>query len=175
MHWYWYMVNRDSRLQIENLWGTPLSMSQHLPNPLPKSAKRSTFSHKMGQKRCFFLFVFCFCRRGEVWKVHLWVQKVKFLGIAHSGPYRPKLDPGYGPSYVLFVPSLFILFTIGCQPVQAKITNTTNLSRGGCFWFDVILLIPNLIAFAAKAALVSQSYKLVSMYYMWVMCVWVEV
>ena len=56
----------------------------------PKSAKRSTFSYKMGQK-------WGFCRRVKgvrFKKSTFWVQKVHFLGV----PHPPKIDPGYGPA-----------------------------------------------------------------------------
>ena len=62
----------------------------------PKSAKRSTFSHKMGQK-------WGFCRRVKgvrFKKSSLWVQKVHFFGV----PHPPKIDPGYGPAFIPVIP-----------------------------------------------------------------------
>ena len=55
----------------------------------PKSAKRSTFRHKMGQKWGFW-------RRVKGWgsKSPLFGSKRStFLGV----PHLPKIDPGYGP------------------------------------------------------------------------------
>ena len=60
--------------------------------PPPKSAKRSTFSHKMGQK-------WGFCRRVRGVRF----KKVHFLGPKgplFGGPAPPKIDPGYGPAHV---------------------------------------------------------------------------
>ena len=56
----------------------------------PKSAKRSTFCHKVGQK-------WHFCRRVigvRFKKSTIWVQKVHFLGV----PHLLRIDPGYGPA-----------------------------------------------------------------------------
>ena len=56
----------------------------------PKSAKRSTFSHKMGQK-----WGFCSGVEGVRFKKFtFWIQKVPFFGV----PHPPKIDPGYGPA-----------------------------------------------------------------------------
>ena len=60
-------------------------------NAPPKSAKRSTFSHKMGQK-------WGFCRRVKGSEV----QKSKYplFGFKRStflGSCTPQIDPGYGP------------------------------------------------------------------------------
>ena len=62
----------------------------------PKSAKRSTFSHKVGQK-------WGFCRRvkgGEVQKVHFLGSKGPlFWGPVPPPPPKKKIDPGYGPGW----------------------------------------------------------------------------
>ena len=62
-----------------------------------QSAKRSTFTHKMGKK-------WGVCKRvkgDEVQKVHFWgpIQKVNILGV----PHPPKIDPGYGPAFSKFI------------------------------------------------------------------------
>ena len=86
---------------IEILWGgsklpwyaTPSTTSLAI-RPVavapPKSAKRSTFSHKVGQK-------WGFCRRVRgvrFKKVHFLGPKGPLLGV----PHPPKIDPGYGPA-----------------------------------------------------------------------------
>ena len=55
----------------------------------PKSAKRSTFSHIMGQKLGFWWRV----KGVRFKKSTFWVQKVHFFGVPHPS----KIDPGYGP------------------------------------------------------------------------------
>ena len=78
-HLNWSGIVQSSR-PVAGRWG----------NAPPKSAKRSTFSHKMGQK-------WGLCRRvkgGEVQKVHFLGPSGPFFG----GPAPPIINPGYGPA-----------------------------------------------------------------------------
>ena len=59
-----------------------------------KSGKRSTFSHKVGQKWVFVGGLWGRGGGGEVQEVHFLGPKGPLFG----GPAPPKIDPGYGPA-----------------------------------------------------------------------------
>ena len=84
-------------------------------NAPPKSAKRSTFSHKVGQK-------WGFCRR--VWG---WGSESPLFGSKRSTFWGfrtpPKIDPGYGPDQNLSARALFCLNSLAKVNTQLLIYN----------------------------------------------------